>query len=490
MKNLYRYFHKATFLLIIIFLLVNCRKESNTPTPVVIKNATDVNKFIYNGLKDYYLWVDQIPNLTNQKYAVTDSLNAYLNTYTDPNKLFNDLLYQYGTIDKWSFIVSDSQVITNWIQGVSQTMGFDYMLAQIGTTNNIFGFVRYIYKGSPAEKAGMKRGDLFMQVNDQQLTITNYQTLLNTGTTYKLSFATITNKVISLNGKTATMTAVNMQENPILVDTVLNVGNFKVGYLVYNGFNSDFDIQLNDVFKGFKDANIDKLVLDLRYNGGGSIQTAIYLASMIYGTATTKPFIQSQYNAGYQAYLVSTDGAASLIDNFTDKIAKTATTPETPINAINMTKLYVLTSDNTASASELLINGLKPYVNVYNIGINTVGKYVGSFTLQDWDANGNVNPNDKWAMQPIVVKIANSAGVTDYVNGLVPDFRIEEDIANLMPFGDQNETLLKVALNDIQGIPQSSLTLKSQQMGLNKVFDSQSLRPFSKQMYINKLKHK
>ena len=93
-------------------------------------------------------------------------------------------------------------------------------------------------------------------------------------------------------------------------------------------------------------------------------------------------------------------------------------------------------------------------------------------------------------MQPIVVKIANSAGVTDYVNGLVPDFTIEEDIANLMPFGDQNETLLKVALNDIQGIPQSSLTLKSQQMGLSKVSDSKSLRPFSKQMYINKLKHK
>jgi len=88
------------------------------------------------------------------------------------------------------------------------------------------------------------------------------------------------------------------------------------------------------------------------------------------------------------------------------------------------------------------------------------------------------------------VKIANSAGVTDYVNGLVPDYRIEEDIANLIPFGDRNETLLKVALNDIQGLPQSSLTLKSQQMGLNKVFDSQSLRLFSKQMYINKLKHK
>jgi C-terminal processing protease CtpA/Prc len=207
---------------------------------------------------------------------------------------------------------------------------------------------------------------------------------------------------------------------------------------------------------------------------------------MIYGTSTSKVFLISQYNTGLQAAFVKEYGEASLIENFTDKIAKTATTAETPVNTVNMTKLYVITSDNTASASELLINGLKPYLQVFNIGINTAGKYVGSFTIKDWDANGNVNPNNNWAMQPIVVKIANSQGVSDYVDGLVPDFVIEEDIANLMPFGDQNETLLKVVLNSIKGLPLSSFTLKSKELGLKKVFDSQDIRPFSKQMYINK----
>jgi len=285
------------------------------------------------------------------------------------------------------------------------------------------------------------------------------------------------------------MTAIQMQENPIQLDTVLNVGSFKVGYLVYNGFNADFDLQLNDVFKKFKDDGIDRLVLDLRYNGGGSVQTAKYLASMIYGTATTKVFLKSQYNTGLQEYIVSTEGAASLIENFTDKILKTTTTTaDTPINTVNMTKLYVITSDNTASASELLINGLKPYLQVYNVGINTAGKYVGSFTIKDWDDKGVVNPNNNWAMQPIVVKIANSEGVTDYVNGLVPDFSAEEDIGNLMPFGDQNETLLKVVLNNIKGLPQSAIALKSQKLGLQRVFDSQDIRPFSKQMYINQFR--
>jgi len=492
MEKTYKYFVRYFSVFILSVLLINCKKESIiTPvpvTPIVIKDATEVNKFVYNGLKDYYLWVDQVPNLIAQKYAIKDSLNAFLNTYTDPNNLFTSLLYKYHTIDKWSFIVDDSKVIDNWIQGISETMGFDFMLARIGTSDNVFGFIRYVYKGSPAEKAGLKRGDLFMKVDDQQLTVSNYQTLLFTKASYKLSLAAVLANTIALNGNSVTMTAILMQENPIQLDTVLNVNNLKVGYLVYNGFNADFDIQLNDVFKRFKDAAIDRLVLDLRYNGGGSVQTAKYLASMIYGTATTKVFIKSQYNANYQAYVVSTDGAASLLENFTDKILKTATTAETPINTINMSKLYVITSDNTASASELLINGLKPYLQVYNVGINTAGKYEGSFTIKDWDANGVVNPNNKWAMQPIVVKIANSAGVSDYVDGLVPDFSIEEDIVNLLPFGNPNETLLKAVLNNIKGLPQTAIALKSGKLGLKRIFDSQDNRPFSKQMYINQLK--
>lgn len=486
MNSSSKYFTRIFAFLLLVLLLTNCKKDKNTP-PVVIPEATEVNKFIYNGLQDYYLWSDQVPNLSYQKFTTKDSLNAFLNTYTDPNKLFTDLLYQYKTIDKWSFIVDDSQVIDNWIQGISETMGFDFMLARIGTTGDVFGFVRYVFKGSPAEKAGIKRGDLFMKVDGTQLTVDNYQTLLFTKVTYTLSMASVSGSYISLNGKTVTMTAIQMQENPIELDTVLNIDSHKVGYLVYNGFNAEFDLQLNDVFKKFKDAGIDNLILDLRYNGGGSVQTAKYLASMIFGTTTTQLFIKRQYNAGFQDYIIRTDGATSLNENFTDKILKTSTSAAASINTLNMKKLYVLTSGNTASASELLINGLKPYMQVFTIGDYTAGKYVGSATIRDWDNNGNVNPNHKWAMQPIIVKITNSQGISDYVNGLTPDYSAKEDIANLLPFGDQNETLLRVALNDIKGVPLSGKkpSLKSEQLGLKEVFDSQDRRPFSKQMYIN-----
>lgn len=483
------YFNNVVLFLLLtgILLLNNCKKESGinqNTKPVTIPEASVPNKFIWNTLHDYYLWTDQVANLAASKYSNKDTLNAFLNQYTDPSKLFSALLYQFGTIDKWSFIVNDVSIINDWISGTSKTAGYDFMLAQIGTTNNVFGFVRYVDKGSPADLAGIKRGDIFIKINDTQLTVSNYQSLINLETTYTLSFATVINNVVTPNNITLSLTPITLQENPILMDTVLTVSGAKVGYLVYNGFNSDFDLQLNTVFQYFKNQGISNLIVDLRYNGGGSVQTAIYLASMIYGTYTTKDFIKSQYNTALQQYLVGAYGSSYLNDNFTDRILATSTTPETPIATVSLPKLYVIATDNTASASELLINGLKPYITVKQVGTNTYGKYVASITLQDQDSTGAVNPNDPWAMQPIVVKILNSLNVSDFVNGLSPDITVQEDIGNLLPFGDPNETLLRAVLNDIQGLPQSMVPLKSAVIGLKKVADSKTFLPFSHDMYI------
>ena len=467
------------YFLIAGILFTGCRKDD--PIPVVVPQASEVNSFIYGGLRDYYLWNEQVPALSAVKYQDKDSLNAFLNKYTDPQVLFTSLLYKYEVVDKWSFLVDDSKTIDDWISGISKTMGYDFMLGRIGGSDNLFGFVRYILKGSPADAAGMKRGDIFMNVNGQQLTIANYQTLLFATETYNLGFATLTNNTIKPNNRFVNMTAVELQENPINKDTIFIFDNQKIGYLVYNGFNADFDIQLNDVIKKFKDANIDQMVLDLRYNGGGSVQSSIYLASMLYGT-DDKLFAKAQYNKGLQADIVKQDGASSLNNNFVKTIGKNAATP---INTLNLRKIYFIVSDNTASASELLINGLIPYMNVKVVGINTYGKYVGSFTIKDWDADMNVNPNHKWAMQPIVVKYANSLGVSDFVDGLTPNIIAEEDFADLLPFGDPNEKLLSVVLADIKGIPVTGMALKSAQIGLKKVADSHNFKPFANEMYID-----
>ncbi len=472
--------------LLAIILFTACRKDEEV-IPVAIPPATDVNTFIFKGLRDYYLWNNQVTTLSSTRYENTDTLNLLLNKYTDPQALFTSLLYQYKVVDKWSFLVDNSKTIDDWISGISKSMGYDFMLGRIGDSDNLFAFVRYVYKGSPAEIAGLKRGDIFLTVNGVQLTVSNYQTLLFATETYKLGFATIINRTIVPNDRTMSMTAIEIQENPISMDTIFTVNNQKIGYLVYNGFNSDFDIELNDVIKRFKEANIDQMILDLRYNGGGSVQSSIYLASMLYGTDGTRVFAKSQYNKDLQAYFVQAYGVESLSDNFVSAMEKTDKYPATPINTLNLQKIHIIVSDDTASASELLVNGLRPYMKVTVVGINTVGKYTGSMTIKDWDDQGVVNPSHTWAMQPIVVKYANSAGVTDYVDGLSPDIRAEEDIANLLPFGDPNEKLLSVVLADIKGLPVTAMVLKSAQIGLKKVAGSRDFKPFANEMYINTL---
>lgn len=471
------------FILITGMLFSGCKKEEATVVPKVIPQASEVNNFVWSNLHDYYLWEKQVPALSDTKYLKTDSLNAFLNTYTDPQVLFKSLLYQPGKVDKWSFLVDNSKQIDDWINGISETMGYDFMLGRIAASDTLFGFVRYVYKGSPAEKAGMKRGDIFVKVNDQKLTVNNYSNLLFNTPTYKISFATISNNKLTPIDKAYTMTAIQMQEDPIHMDTVFTYNNQKVGYLVYNGFNADFDTQLNDVFGKFKAANINQLVVDLRYNGGGSVQTAIYLASMIYSTDQSKVFAVAQYNESLQKYLEDKYGAEALNDNFASSMDATNGHAATPINTLNLKKIYFIVSDNTASASELLINGLRAYMDVKVIGINTTGKYTGSITIKDVDNSGKAISS--WAMQPIVVKYANSKGVSDFVDGLVPDIKAEEDFAHLMPFGDPNETLLSVALNDMQGIAVTSQTLKSARMGLKKIVDSKQLKRFGNEMYIN-----
>jgi C-terminal processing protease CtpA/Prc len=478
-----------------ITVFSGCKKEETIP--VVIPQADVVNTFIWNGLHDYYLWNDQVAGLTNSSYTKTDSLNAFLNKFTDPQKLFANLLYKYNEIDKWSFLVADSKTIDDWISGTSKTMGYDFQLVRIDDAGNLLGYVRYIYKNSPAEKAGVKRGDLFLKVNDQQLTLSNYETLLLKTDNYKLGFATITNGSIASNNRSVTMTSVEMQENPINMDTVLVYSNQKIGYLVYNGFISDYDFQLNDVMKKFKDANIDQMVLDLRYNGGGSVQSSIYLASMLYGTDTTKVFAKSQYNTELQKYLQTKYGSSYLNDNFAYALASTTTNASTPINSLHLQKIYIIVSDNTASASELLINGLKPYMDVKVVGINTVGKYVGSMTVRDWDANGRVSTKHTYAMQPIVVKYANSAGVSDFVNGLTPNIVAREfsdngittdELTGILPFGDPKEKLLSAVLADITGIPVAAQTVKSAHIGFKKVGNIHDFKPFANEMYVNPIK--
>ncbi|NJK93641.1 MAG: hypothetical protein HC905_00795 [Bacteroidales bacterium] len=445
-----------------------CEKDENTPKVEPIAKADKINTFIWSGMHDYYLWVDKVPALTNSYYLSNeDSLNKFLNRYSDKEELFYDLLYDYNKTDKWSWIVDDYEELEKELEGITKSMGYNFMLARYGTGDKVLGYVRYVVKGAPADLAGVKRGDIFIEVNNQQLTTSNYLELLINSETYKLSFANAANGTLTMNGKTANLTAVEVTENPIYLDTVYTVNNTKIGYLVYNSFVSTYDKELNNIMLNFKNQGISKLVLDFRYNGGGSVQSAVYLASMIHGTYTDKTFLKTEYNDLVQDYLKKTYGSEYFNLPFESDIVDEKNV-KTPIHSLNLSDVYIITSDNTASASESVINGLKPYINVVTVGTATYGKYVGSITIKDLDNNGNVNPNHKWAMQPIVLKIANSQGISDYVKGFTPDYELDEDITNLSVLGDLNEPLLNETISVITGSGKKSAR-SSQKLAAEKI---------------------
>ena len=171
-----------------------------------------------------------------------------------------------------------------------------------------------------------------------------------------------------------------------------------------------------------------------------------------------------------------------------------------PISSLNLNKIYILTTDGTASSSELVINGLDPYIDVVKIGTTTYGKVRGfcnPYDAPNFD-RANANPNHKYAMQPIAIKASNSNGVSDYYNGFTPDYPITyqtssgteyegENIIDLGVLGDVNEPFLAKALSLITGTTSKTAPTKSKTtigFDFEKVADSKDFTPLGKNMYI------
>lgn len=480
---------KTKFKIIIVLMLSFLTFQScQDKDDVAASSNLEVQNFIWKGLNLYYLWQADVPNLSDTKFASQTQLDAFLSGYPKPETLFQNLLnkpvslFPNGdAVDRFSWIVSDYLVLEGQLQGSTNNNGVEFGLSRkTPTSSEIFGWVRYIIPGSDASNKNIHRGDVFYGVNGTQLTISNYQALLfGTNNDYTLNLADINGGAFTPNGKNIALTKTVLDENPILVNTVITSGSHKIGYLMYNGFYSNYDTQLNDAFATLKSQGVTDFVLDLRYNGGGSIQTSTRLASMITGQFTGQVYAKQQWNAKIEAYFAS-NNPESLKNLFTDKIGTT------PINSLNMTKVYILTSKGTASASELVINGLKPYITVVQIGDVTVGKNVGSVTLYDSPDFGNTNrnPNHRYAMQPLVLKIVNGAGFGDYQSGLIPTYQLAETISTLGVLGNPAEPLLSLAIGKITGT--AKMAQPSPGMQFDYFKDSKSINGIQNQMFLEK----
>ena len=336
-----RFINKLLFVSVTgAMLLTSCNR--NNPDPIEPEKAKEENDFVWRGLNSWYYWQEKVPELADS-FKNSAQYVSTINSKT-PDALFYSLLYQYRTIDRNSWIISDIDKQLANSNGVSKSNGMDFTIySKVPNGDTKVGIVNYVVPNSPAYNAGIKRGDVITRVNGAVLNNFNYGQLLSDS--FSVTFAQsasgdASSGVITTTGEKAaiTLTAVdNLVEHAVAAQQVFNEGNKKIGYLVYNAFQNN-DSELVTAFGNLKGQGITDLILDLRYNGGGFVDTAVSLGGLITGQFSNAPFVIMDFNKKHQD------------ENETKYLGSAA-------GSLNLNKIYVLTSGGTASASEYYRGG-------------------------------------------------------------------------------------------------------------------------------------
>lgn len=455
------------YLVVISVLLFTGCEKKEIPAEQEPEQASaqvqKINGFIKEVMTDVYLWYDKLPDI-DIKYE------------TNSKDYFQKLLYNE---DKWSYITDDITAFEQSLQGVEKTYGYSltfgtFVNASGAPTGNYFGIVEYVYPDTPASKAGFIRGDLIIKLDGGNITKDNYTNLIS-GTSVSVTKGTLTNTGIS-PGATFTLVAEELHLDPVLMYKIIERDGHKIGYLIYLQYIPSYNSSsLNLAFQYFKENQISDLVLDLRYNPGGYTTAAQYLTSSIAPLSTVdnkSTLVSYQWNDKYQAYWISNNNQEQLGVKFD---------PNVPVK-LGLNKVYILTGRGTASASELTICGLEPYMDVIIVGDTTYGKYTASITIkpEDWYQNESDYTGFKnWGMQPIIMRYANSQGITNFKNGFAPDFRVSDALLPAYPLGELTEPLLKKAVEDITGTTISAP--KSAKIPIDFVIVDRGFSKFDKQ---------
>lgn len=411
-----------------------CKKTDPTPTDTdnSLKGDAAINNWIYDSMKSEYYWADKMPT----KDPI--SLNQ------DPESYFDKLLFEKGNTDRFSWIEKSSEELKNSFQGITKSYGFKFSAFTVQNSERVILAVRYAVKGGPAETAGIKRGDIISKINGQVLTPANWVSLAYPDEPSQASFgyATYANSKVTDLTQAVSVTATQVTEDPVFLSKVITKGNKKIGYFVYNQFINTADSKVRNVMMDFKNQGINELILDFRYNPGGYVSSAVVIGSLVgKNVKTTDNFAVYEYNANVMERERKKSGANFNLLKFRN---------ESNNVGANLNRVFVLTSRSTASASELIINGLKPFMEVVIVGDNTYGKNVGSYTIEDTQ-----NPKRwNWGLQPITFKTFNANNESNYgtASGFTPNHVSKDNVLPFKQLGDETETMLAKTLQIITGV--------------------------------------
>jgi carboxyl-terminal processing protease len=383
--------------LAILFVLNGCKKDD----PDVDMNII-ANRELQKVMDSYYLWYEEMPSVNYQDYPT-------------PVELLDALTYK--ALDRWSYI-STKQEIDAYYQN-AQYIGFGVGLA-FDTENNLW--ITFVFDDSPMKEFGVDRGWRIKAINGTIVTPSNANSLFSL-TSSSFTFINPAQQEI-----VQTFAKREVVMNTVLMDSIYTRNAGKIGYFVLKGFVGPTINELDVIFNKYLAQGITDLIIDLRYNGGGSVLTASHLSNLIAGNIANNQVLgryvhNDKHTADNQAILI-----------------------EAKQNSINLNRVVFITTKNSASASELVINGLFPHMEVILVGDDTYGKPVGMyvFTSDSFD----------WAFVPICFKILNADNEGDYYNGIPVDIPANDGIN--YPFGDLNEPSLSAAIAFLEGVPSKS----------------------------------
>jgi carboxyl-terminal processing protease len=400
MKTLSRF---RILILILFFTALSCKKEEESEVEIV-------NQYVFELMKDVYLWYDHLPATINPS------------AYPTPDSLMKKL--RYPVYDRWSSIISKTEFNQYYLEG---TMIGHGILLGLDENENVR--IAFVYRSTQAYDLGVRRSWIVSKVNGTSVTPTNIFDLLGDseiGITNNIEFINENAEYITLS---LTKDVINI--TPVLHYEVLLQGDTRIGYIVFQDFIDAATEELDEAFTSFNSEGVDEMIVDLRYNGGGSVDIAEYLAGWLIGrNYGNQPFINFRHN---------------------DKNTRNDTTVNVPVNTSgpNLDRIFFIGTSSTASASELIINGVKPFVTTTLAGTPTHGKPVGMdvYAFRDYD----------YVVLPITFKYTNKDNVGDFYDGLIPDIYAEDDLTK--NFGNPEESSLKSVLDYIETglIPEKEL---------------------------------
>lgn len=420
-----------TVFLFAISVFTACKKADVTPTtnptptppptPIVTTDPEKIKDSALLYTRDLYLWHSQIP-------ATFDA-----RSYADPEKIMT-AIRQYSIepgfsapVDRWSFAMKKTEW-DNMSGGLGST--FSATSAEDGDFGlGVFFIaegdlrVKSVERASPAGLKGIRRGWRISKINGSTNITTSNASFIITNV-YESTQTTFT--FIKPDGATVdiSLTATHYKEHPVYLDTVYTINSKKIGYLVFNSFLGDtveINSEFSRLFSKFFSQNVSDVVVDLRYNGGGYVSVQERLANyLITSSANNSLMMREQYNDKHSAYNHST--------NFKK------------VGSLNLSRVFFIVTNSTASASELLINNLKPYMDVKLIGpTNTHGKPVGFFPV----------PVGDWYIFPVSFKTTNKNGEGNYFSGFPVDAKVSDGLSK--DWGDVTESCLASAVKYITG---------------------------------------